>query len=808
MSSSLWLALFDDLAERRNASGRLGPETAYLLPDRSLSPAAARRFKDLRSVLYREIGRPWPSPSVFLFPELAKRILRLGTEFAGLPTLDRPACPRLDVLLGLTETSEDPRGLRFRLERAEELATFGVPLALWARLAGELLSGDFESAAFTPILTTYLQAQAFARERGELFSPWDQCATAADFLVSRALPPSFFARLFELQPGDAPARVVVPAVKELFADEERLLAALGRHLKVERLEAPDDVAPFLAHEVAELDAPSRADEDLFWAFREPKPRASLLLEILPDSLRWDLSEGASRLSSQVRRLRLLADFEARDRPEDHPLHRPGEENASFDVEALLLELVDEKGLPVEAALQLRSRLEDPLVRGPWLEVLQDEGWLESDEETASDPRSHATGPSVFPLEDLAWVGASEATLWTRAESLEKLLSPLSPETRARRLVPREVETWLAAEGVRLPDPSREAPALARWLAALRPRLRLFRREVPRFDAREVNFGTRESPARPESASGLEAVLTCPRRYYISRRLRLEDPEGWDSEDLSPLKRGNWIHRVLELFFVRAGDDDWRVPRALLEALFLETLAKEAGERSTPGHQNYLRNYIPSYLRALTRHVNEFEAPLRDLAGPRRVLSEFAFAPCDTNGFSLRGRIDRIDLYEGGFGLWDYKTGSLPAATLKGLVNAGQIQWALYRRLLESGRLAAAPAQGELPAPSAPLEAGRFWVGGYLQPLDPSRSVLFVGPDAPGPVHELFTRSLSARYRVTIPKEEDWRQAEAQLDASLAEIRARLDRGDFAPEPRQATACDRCHVVALCGRPDLSRETRA
>ncbi len=54
--------------------------------------------------------------------------------------------------------------------------------------------------------------------------------------------------------------------------------------------------------------------------------------------------------------------------------------------------------------------------------------------------------------------------------------------------------------------------------------------------------------RPLSPSGLEALFNCSFQFMLSRLLKLRGPESWDPEDLKATDKGQWMHRVLELFY--------------------------------------------------------------------------------------------------------------------------------------------------------------------------------------------------------------------------------------------------------------------
>jgi ATP-dependent helicase/nuclease subunit B len=169
-----------------------------------------------------------------------------------------------------------------------------------------------------------------------------------------------------------------------------------------------------------------------------------------------------------------------------------------------------------------------------------------------------------------------------------------------------------------------------------------------------------------SASALEALGTCPRRYFYRYVLAVEPaddrarrPAAW----LSPARRGTLLHRVYErtLREARLAGDDVASPRfaALAEAV-LDAEAARAARRVPPPS----RAVLAAELAALQDDVGCWVAMARDDA-PRWIHLEYRFEPAgdeaDDGEVPLRGVIDRVDeAASGRLRLVDYKTGRADA----------------------------------------------------------------------------------------------------------------------------------------------------
>jgi len=198
-----------------------------------------------------------------------------------------------------------------------------------------------------------------------------------------------------------------------------------------------------------------------------------------------------------------------------------------------------------------------------------------------------------------------------------------------------------------------------------------------------------------SASRLEALGTCPRRYfyrYVLGAVPVDDPE-WDPESwLTPAERGSLLHRVYErvLREARAHGDEPPSPGFALRALeVLEDEAARAALRLPPPGEAVRA----AELAELRRDVLAF---VEMLGGrPPWIHLEYRFGPgglqvtAGSRKVALQGLIDRVD--EAGPGrvrVIDYKSGR-PDRYHPGRPYAGgrRVQHLVYtlaaRRLLEA-----------------------------------------------------------------------------------------------------------------------------
>ncbi|MBN1901341.1 exodeoxyribonuclease V subunit gamma [Candidatus Sumerlaeota bacterium] len=211
-----------------------------------------------------------------------------------------------------------------------------------------------------------------------------------------------------------------------------------------------------------------------------------------------------------------------------------------------------------------------------------------------------------------------------------------------------------------------------------------------------------------SPSQLEEYGRCPFHYYATRILRLHEPEEME-EEISPLERGDLIHRALFRFYserAQSGNAPIRTQKEAQDAIQrLVELAKEEMEKipyldmfweaekermlggdhphERPGilrifirkELQFFQNNDPGYLPEI------FEVAFGRVPGPVSehdpLSSTKPFRISHAEGaIHLRGKIDRVEICGDYFAVVDYKTGSsLP--TYHDLEQGTSLQLAVY-----------------------------------------------------------------------------------------------------------------------------------
>jgi ATP-dependent helicase/nuclease subunit B len=259
-----------------------------------------------------------------------------------------------------------------------------------------------------------------------------------------------------------------------------------------------------------------------------------------------------------------------------------------------------------------------------------------------------------------------------------------------------------------------------------------------------------------SASAFEALRACPYRFYAQSVLGLRAVDELDVE-VEKRDYGRWLHDVLHAFHIdrppgsSVADDIERL-RTISEA----SLAAQGLDEAA------FLPFSASFAVLVPRYVKWLHAREAGGAAWAEGEVELRAAPAALEGVELQGRIDRIDVVDGGAGLEliDYKTGS--SSKLKEDVRDRfeDTQLAFYAALVG--------AKSELP-----LRA-------YYLAMD-------------------ATRGLDLHEHVDVAT-----TAHALLDGIAEDLR-RLRAGAALPPLGEGSSCDYCDARGLCRRDHWSRE---
>jgi ATP-dependent helicase/DNAse subunit B len=286
-----------------------------------------------------------------------------------------------------------------------------------------------------------------------------------------------------------------------------------------------------------------------------------------------------------------------------------------------------------------------------------------------------------------------------------------------------------------------------------------------------------------SASSFEIWIGCPVRWFVERMLR---PGAFDP-DAEPLARGGLAHAALKhtleglrretgsarLTLNRLGLARELLQRALEddEADFPLSVAPER----RPGARRRLRADLERYL----QHAAEADSPLE----PSWLELGFGFAAEDERvqesslpafdlggGVRMRGRIDRVDVGEGGEAVvYDYKSRVAPPAAK--WIGERNLQVALYMRAVED-------------------LLGLRAVGGFYQPLAGAdlraRGVL----DADSGVEIGCVRGDAREHS-------DVRELLVEAVAAAREAAAQAGRGELDARPQTCAYQGGCMYPTIC-----------
>lgn len=182
-----------------------------------------------------------------------------------------------------------------------------------------------------------------------------------------------------------------------------------------------------------------------------------------------------------------------------------------------------------------------------------------------------------------------------------------------------------------------------------------------------------------SASALENYFQCPLKYFFNYVLKLKEPI---SSEIEMLDIGNILHNLAHLYYLRKD-------RLTLD---IHSFCNETIKNIVQKDEKLAQHINNPILINLIAEAERFIAHLRNLDSNSKFVpsyfekdfgsnSNFPALPL-TNNINLKGKVDRIDIFEDYFRIIDYKSGNADA-TLSELYYGKKLQLFLYALAIQN-----------------------------------------------------------------------------------------------------------------------------
>lgn len=337
---------------------------------------------------------------------------------------------------------------------------------------------------------------------------------------------------------------------------------------------------------------------------------------------------------------------------------------------------------------------------------------------------------------------------------------------------RRADTTRADARVTSEEALMESPPQIEGVSSLAAAWAAIRCRTPETHAGAYHGEAGEEPIHAVSTTRIDTYLKCPFQYFAKYVLHLEE-EATDEETQSPLRRGQFLHRVIEQGFLaweRLGRttidvtnraEARRVFETVTEELLQELPRDEAalerlrllGTAMNPGMIDRVLDDDVGHGVPVKRRWSEF---------PLRGVFTFRQRDLQERPVFLTGKVDRVDLLEDGtFRIIDYKTGGTP--TVKETVQLQVYSAAVAQALAQQGFTGRTPSD--------------------------ARFLSLTGASATNAA--LPSKSVDESVR--------------EGEAILLETIDRISKGVFQPRPRNAKTCERCAFASVC-RKDIVEES--
>ena len=281
-------------------------------------------------------------------------------------------------------------------------------------------------------------------------------------------------------------------------------------------------------------------------------------------------------------------------------------------------------------------------------------------------------------------------------------------------------------------------------------------------------------------------MSCPYIFYLKNRLFIKDIPFSDFEP-DPLQRGNIIHKVLEQMY----QEGFFYELLSFYKKYIESKSELDLEHFRESLENWLLekllDEVPQYfINRVSYRIEKFideEFKFFSLR-PIATHTEFNFSGrlLNTN-MEYRGSIDRVDEYEEGYVVIDYKWSTQKLKNWSHWVDEKSYQLLLYAHAIESGH-ANLPPKPVIGAVYLDLDSGKRQKG-YVR-------------------RECINQELNSCWNLTKGsklwiEEEDYQKLMEQFIQDLKQTEKHIENEQFDPYPKNLEMCSSCNWRAVCPR---------
>ena len=176
-----------------------------------------------------------------------------------------------------------------------------------------------------------------------------------------------------------------------------------------------------------------------------------------------------------------------------------------------------------------------------------------------------------------------------------------------------------------------------------------------------------------SASALETYFQCPLQYFFNYILKLKEPV---SSEIEMLDIGNILHKLAQLYYLQKDKQSLNIPEFCRNTIY--NLINSDEKLKSNINNPILINLIDEAVRFVL-HLQELDNNSKFIPTYFEksfgLQKDFTALPL-TDKISLKGQVDRIDLYDNHFRIIDYKSGNADA-TFAELYYGKKLQLFLY-----------------------------------------------------------------------------------------------------------------------------------
>jgi len=715
--------------KKTSENNRTNIRQIILLPNRSFSPSLIRHIKESKVE-----NQSWPNPGVFQINELAKNIVNNHRSINNLKIQNETLLNFWDYYFNCS-THENPKGAENDFNLIKKLLPYCLSNNQLKDLILQIENNSSESITelnqWTILLLDYIKAKLYCQKSNKILSNWnyiDELLNTSEQEIQNLN----WNQIFFLPQDNL--EIFIPTIYQQYLGEKKLIKKLKQKFNIKS-----------------LDFFNKNKQSIALSDQDHKPQCLLNLN----------SEINHQKISQMFP-NIIID------PPTKPFFKKTSINLSkynkLSYEDTIDIIINEISISKEVITKKLSSLDKSKTFLQYLlTTIQ-----ASDDQTPSNI-FNKNGLPIFTIKDIPYCGMKNiGVLSNNIHTKEDVVSWVKNNNKQE--VPEFINKSLLALGIEVVEQNNETSTICNAIYNQDINLIPPKPAKPNLEKKQQKYKSLE--INKFSPSIIESYNRCPQQFYYNKLLRDPWLEEENPVNLKNTLKGIWLHKILENLSTNKN--------TILKEVIIKSRNEIISKTQYSKYKLFCDEFIYNCETKLPNYI-VFEKELISIMG--NLLTTEAEVKLSTkyNNQEFSAIIDRINVYNSGIGIIDFKSSDI-SGKAKTLLNNYKLQLFFYIALINQEQK---------------FKDQDLLFSAYVPPLEFKKSNFLVSYKCNDKLTDFLTNNEISFTHLTLENERTLLENLSEIfNSTVNKIKTNI----FPPNPLTDSICTYCDYYGICGRP--------